>query len=244
MRLFAILLPLHHIVMKSAAKNIRIMLSETQYLVKQGLLNLIRENPDFEPAGTVHNLAELAALPSYQHFDVLIVDKNFGDYFTEENMEKTSDIFAKNKVMVISDSDKETIYRIHKLNITGFITIESEKQEITDAIRKTAAGIKFFSPKIVEALIAMTYGSDAAGRPMQGRPSPEAVKDHFGNLSEREKEILKLVVKGKTAQEMADELFLSIHTIYTHRKNILKKLSCKNATELLNYAMSKGFVAK
>jgi DNA-binding CsgD family transcriptional regulator len=68
------------------------------------------------------------------------------------------------------------------------------------------------------------------------------VKDHFGNLSEREKEILKLVVKGKTAQEMADELFLSIHTIYTHRKNILKKLSCKNATELLNYAMSKGFM--
>lgn len=228
--------------MNASTKNIRIMLSETQYLVKQGLLNLIRENPDFEPAGTVHNLTELAAFPSYDHFDVLIVDKNFGDYFTEENIEKTTEIFGKCRVLVISDSDKETIYRIHKLNITGFITIESEKQEINDAIRKTAQGIKFFSPKIVEALIAMTYGAEN-GRPgMGGRPTVEEVKDHFGNLSEREKEILKLVVKGKTAQEMADELFLSIHTIYTHRKNILKKLSCKNATELLNYAMSKGLV--
>lgn len=225
--------------MSGSDKNIRIMLSETQYLVKQGLLNLIRENADFEPAGTVHNLTELAAFPSFDHFDVLIVDKNFGDYFTEENVELTTEIFGKCKVLVISDSDKETIYRIHKLNITGFITIESEKQEINDAIRKTADGIKFFSPKIVEALIAMTYGNNKG---MPGRPTPEEVKDHFGNLSEREKEILKLVVKGKTAQEMADELFLSIHTIYTHRKNILKKLSCKNATELLNYAMSKGFM--
>lgn len=228
--------------MNASDKNIRIMLSETQYLVKQGLLNLIRENPDFEPAGTVHNLTELASFPSYDHFDVLIVDKNFGDYFAEINIEKTTEIFGKCRVLVISDSDKETIYRIHKLNITGFITIESEKQEINDAIRKTAMGIKFFSPKIVEALIAMTYGGSEGGRPGMGRPTADEVKDHFGNLSEREKEILKLVVKGKTAQEMADELFLSIHTIYTHRKNILKKLSCKNATELLNYAMSKGFV--
>ena len=229
--------------MNASDKNIRIMLSETQYLVKQGLLNLIRENPDFEPAGTVHNLTELAAFPSFEHFDVLIVDKNFGDYFTEANLEETTEIFGKCRVLVISDSDKETIYRINKLNITGFITIESEKQEINDAIRKTAQGIKFFSPKIVEALIAMTYGAEG-GRPAGNRPTAEEVKDHFGNLSEREKEILKLVVKGKTAQEMADELFLSIHTIYTHRKNILKKLSCKNATELLNYAMSKGFVEK
>lgn len=220
------------------------MLSETQYLVKQGLLNLIRENPDFEPAGTIHSVDELASLSSMKHFDVLIVDKNFGDYFLEENMERTSELFSKCKVLVISDSDKETIYRIHKLNITGFITIESEKQEITDAIRKTADGTKFFSPKIVEALIAMTYGNreGVQGMPQRGMPTAQEVKDHFGNLSEREKEILKLVVKGKTAQEMADELFLSIHTIYTHRKNILKKLSCKNATELLNYAMSKGFM--
>lgn len=217
------------------------MLSETQYLVKQGLLNLIRENPDFEPAGTIHNIHELAAFSSFDHFDVLIVDKNFGDYFLEENIPLTTEIFAKCRVLVISDSDKETIYRIHKLNITGFITIESEKQEINEAIRKTAQGIKFFSPKIVEALIAMTYGAQG-GRPGAGRPTQEEIKDHFGNLSDREKEILKLVVKGKTAQEMADELFLSIHTIYTHRKNILKKLSCKNATELLNYAMSKGFM--
>lgn len=220
------------------------MLSETQYLVKQGLLNLIRENPDFEPAGTIHGINELAALPSVKHFDVLIVDKNFGDYFLEENLERTSELFSKCRVLVISDSDKETIYRIHKLNITGFITIESDKQEIIEAIRKTADGTKFFSPKIVEALIAITYGNrqEGQGMPARGVSSPQEVKDHFGNLSEREKEILKLVVKGKTAQEMADELFLSIHTIYTHRKNILKKLSCKNATELLNYAMSKGFM--
>ncbi len=93
--------------------------------------------------GTVHNLTELASFPSYDHFDVLIVDKNFGDYFAEGNIEKTTEIFGKCQVLVISDSDKETIYRIHKLNITGFITIEAKNrddQPMPSAKRPWASG--------------------------------------------------------------------------------------------------------
>lgn len=220
-------------------KPVKILLSETQYLVKQGLVNLIKEVPEFEPAGSIHGISELIYGESLPDFDVLIVDKNFGDFFTEENLEVTSEIFKSLKVLVISDSDKESIYKIHKLNITGFITIESDKYEIIDAINKTAEGTKFFSPKIVEALIAMTYGMK---RETQQPSTSKQESIPQALLSEREKEVLKLVVKGKSAQEMADELFLSIHTVYTHRKNILKKLSCKNATELLNYAMSKGLI--
>lgn len=220
-------------------KSVKILLSETQYLVKQGLVNLIKEVPEFEPAGAISGISELIYGDALPEFDVLIVDKNFGDFFTEENLEVTSEVFKSLKVLVISDSDKESIYKIHKLNITGFITIESDKHEIIDAITKTAEGTKFFSPKIVEALIAMTYGK-------KREPETNSIKKQESTpqtlLSEREKEVLKLVVKGKSAQEMADELFLSIHTVYTHRKNILKKLSCKNATELLNYAMSKGLI--
>jgi DNA-binding NarL/FixJ family response regulator len=220
-------------------KSVKILLSETQYLVKQGLVNLIKEVPEFEPAGSISGISELIYGDGLPEFDVLIVDKNFGDFFIEENIEVTSELFKSLKVLVISDSDKESIYKIHKLNITGFITIESDKYEIIDAIKKTAEGTKFFSPKIVEALIAMSYGMKREAEQNLTKKQESAPQNL---LSEREKEVLKLVVKGKSAQEMADELFLSIHTVYTHRKNILKKLSCKNATELLNYAMSKGLI--
>jgi len=64
------------------------------------------------------------------------------------------------------------------------------------------------------------------------------------NLSERETEILTLVAEGRSSREIADQLHLSHHTINTHRKNILKKLACKSAAELMNYAYSKGLIEK
>lgn len=221
--------------MENPKNNIRIVLGETQYLIKSGLIQLFKENEEFEPAGSVSSLNDLEVKIAQEKIDLLIIDKNFGDYFFEENLEKTAELFQKIYVLAISDWDKEGIYRIHKHHLTGFITYESAKEEILEAIRKSAAGIKFFSPKVVEALIAMTYGPGAPGKVMpMGKPEENSAANL---LSEREKEVLKLVVKGKSAQEMADEMFLSIHTVYTHRKNILKKLSCKNATELLNFAM-------
>lgn len=221
--------------MENPKNNIRIVLGETQYLIKSGLIQLFKENEEFEPAGSVSSLADLEVKIAQEKIDLLIIDKNFGDYFFEENLGKTAELFQKIYVLAISDWDKEGIYRIHKHHLTGFITYESSKEEILEAIRKSAAGIKFFSPKVVEALIAMTYGPSSPGKAMPtGKPEESSAANL---LSEREKEVLKLVVKGKSAQEMADEMFLSIHTVYTHRKNILKKLSCKNATELLNFAM-------
>ncbi len=221
--------------MENPKNNIRIVLGETQYLIKSGLIQLFKENEEFEPAGSVSSLADLEVKIAQEKIDLLIIDKNFGDYFFEENLGKTAELFQKIYVLAISDWDKEGIYRIHKHHLTGFITYESSKEEILEAIRKSAAGIKFFSPKVVEALIAMTYGPSSQGKAMPtGKPEESSAANL---LSEREKEVLKLVVKGKSAQEMADEMFLSIHTVYTHRKNILKKLSCKNATELLNFAM-------
>lgn len=221
--------------MENPKNNIRIVLGETQYLIKSGLIQLFKENEEFEPAGSVSSLTDLEVKIAQEKIDLLIIDKNFGDYFFEENLGKTAEIFQKIYVLAISDWDKEGIYRIHKHHLTGFITYESSKEEILEAIRKSAAGIKFFSPKVVEALIAMTYGPGSPGKAMPtGKPEESSAANL---LSEREKEVLKLVVKGKSAQEMADEMFLSIHTVYTHRKNILKKLSCKNATELLNFAM-------
>ncbi|MBL0913016.1 MAG: response regulator transcription factor [Bacteroidia bacterium] len=232
--------------MSAQEPNIRILLGDTQYLIKAGLTQLIRENSDLEPAGSVHNLADLQDRLHSEDFDLLIVDKNFGDFFEEENLPLTGEIFKQKYVLAISDMDKEGIYRIHKHHLTGFITYESSKEEILEAIRKSAAGIKFFSPRIVEALIAMTYGPGAAAGMRPGtaaeRDRKNVQSEAAALLSDREKEILQLVVKGKTAQEMADDLFLSIHTIYTHRKNILKKLSCKNATELLNFAMNNNLM--
>jgi DNA-binding NarL/FixJ family response regulator len=220
--------------------SLNILLADKRPLIRNAFSSLFSSSKDLTLNPLIlSSIQELQNLPDTHAFDLVIIDKNSGNFFDDESIPLTSEIFKKFKVLVISDFDKEYIYKVHKINISGFITFDADESEIIDAVRKTAAGTKYFSPKIVEALIAMTYG---AQRPQV--PDNQNTKSNAQHpaLSEREKEILKLVVMGKSAQEMADQLFLSIHTIYTHRKNILKKLSCKNATELFNYAMKNGLI--
>ena len=110
---------------------------------------------------------------------------------------------------------------------------EALLQEITEAIYAAAKGVRFFSPAVVDILIQQSRQM-AVG----GRPQPQE------NLSERETEILTLVAEGRSSRDIAEQLHLSHHTINTHRKNILKKLACKSAAELMNYAYSKGLIEK
>jgi DNA-binding NarL/FixJ family response regulator len=235
--------PFLHIFVKNfpqLQQPINILLADNRFLIRNAFSTLINSVPDLALDSLIINsIQELQNIPDNHKYDIIIIDKNSGNFFDDSSIPDTSEVFKNFKVLVISDFDKEYIYKVHKINISGFITFDATKNEIIDAIRKTAAGIKYFSPKIVEALIAMTYG---AHRPLIAENNNSKTNSVQATLSEREKEILKLVVMGKSAQEMADSLFLSIHTIYTHRKNILKKLSCKNATELFSYAMKNGLI--
>jgi NarL family two-component system response regulator LiaR len=154
--------------------------------------------------------------------------------FLEANWEETNALTEKYKTILFSDPDKESIYRLHKLHITSFFTLHSSAEEVIQTIRGTIEGVKFFTPKVVEALIEYSF-----------RRGPEKPQQQLhDDLSEREMEVLMLITQGRSTKYIAEKLFLSTHTVYTHRKNILKKLSCKSAAELINYAYTQGLVEK
>ncbi|HRD83208.1 MAG TPA: response regulator transcription factor, partial [Saprospiraceae bacterium] len=103
------------------------------------------------------------------------------------------------------------------------------EQEVSDAVRATVRGDKFFCSKILDVLLEKSLGRTTA----TCAPSP---------LSAREIEVVQLVVKGYIARQIADMLHLSPHTVYTHRKNIMKKLQLQSPAELTLYALQNGII--
>ena len=113
--------------------------------------------------------------------------------------------------------------------MNSFLTKQCDEEEILDAIKATAKGDKFYCHKILDLIIERSFPSKSEN--CNATP-----------LSPREKEILTLVAKGKIAKEIAAELHISPHTIYTHRKNILKKLKLTSPTEMIVYALEHGLI--
>jgi DNA-binding NarL/FixJ family response regulator len=169
---------------------------------------------------------------------VLVVQASAGDFFLPDLAETNRSAFRRVPTLVLADPDPEFVYRIHRLDISGLIPLRADEEEILTSLRKLCCGEKYFAAPVVDALVAYTYHqSRQASATTKERSFPETQP-----LSIRELEILRMVVRGKSAKEIAEELFLSVHTIYTHRKNILRKLACKNAAELVSYALDRGLL--
>lgn len=123
------------------------------------------------------------------------------------------------KILVLSMFDNSTILEdLMASNISGFVLKDKGKEDLIYALTQIAAGQVYFSPEIMQHLLAFRKKIDAP------------------QLTLREIEIIKLLDKGLNSGQMAEQLFISEHTIETHRRNILRKTSTHSATELLRYA--------
>lgn len=208
----------------------KIALIGSRPLIKKGFEQIISSLPNFKVVADISTVAALKQLTSEIQPDIYVFDHHFESFFDEKNHEETNAFLKDKLVLVLSASDaKESIYHIHKLHITSLITLSAEVEEIKTALENTAQGINFFSGKIVEVLIEFSMKRTPVHVPHE-------------SLTAREKDVFNLVAQGKSTQEIADELFLSVHTVYTHRKSILKKLACKSASEVVNYAYSHGLI--
>jgi two-component system NarL family response regulator len=126
---------------------------------------------------------------------------------------------------VISNKQKKNERQeVVDLGIKNYVSKECRKQELVNAVYAAAKGKQFFCEQVLQILI----GNKITGKTTEDVPQ----------LSIREKEIIQLVAEGLTNKEIAGRLFLSIHTVKTHRKNMIRKLgfTFKNAAELMQYA--------
>lgn len=203
-----------------------IFLADNHVLSSSGLKYILSLEKDLNIIEII-SFAEFEKLNTAEKAGIFIIDYQ---YFDDPDLNYFERLCQNPllKVMVISsDLNKERMAMVLELQIAAFLTKECSIEEIHMAIKTVKKGEKFFCHKVCDFLL-------------ESRKSPK-----FSNnlLTQRENEILKLIVEGNSTQKIADILFLSYHTINSHRKSICKKLKVKSPTELIIYALDSGILA-
>lgn len=223
-------LPLTSLLIKTMKQH-SVLLADEQPLVRLALRQLLSQKEQYFVVGEVGNEEELIASLRINPPDLVVMDYSQSDNFRPGSVAKIRSISPLSKILIISaDTRKENIFQVLELGVTSFLTKTCGINEILDAAQATLKGDKFFCTRVIDFLLEKSF---AKGSDVSCAPTP---------LSNREIEIVQLSAKGLIAKEIADVLNLSTHTIYTHRKNIMKKLHINSASELVLYAVNKGLV--
>lgn len=209
--------------------KIPVAIADAHFLSRYGVRKILEEQDTFEIMGEPGNEKSLLQLVRSRAPRILIIDYHHPGAFSEETISKVKAIAPGINILVISDvNDKQSIYQVLENGVHSFLTKTCGKTEITEAIRATAKGEKFFCTRVVDYLLEKSFAKEE-----NCEKSP---------LTPREIEIVQLVAQGLIAKEIADVLNLSTHTVYTHRKKIMKKLNLSSSSELVLYAVQQGYV--
>lgn len=209
---------------------IRILLADHQALTAAGLISILQKQTDLSVVDQVLIPERTQELLEIHKPDLFIIDYHLPGYITLDVLLLLREAFPQINVLVISsDNDKSTILKVLQAGVTGYLTKECSRDEILMAIHAVARGEKYFCHKILNIIMEKHF-------------SPEPAEILPGILTARETEILKLLASGNSTQKIADELFLSPHTVQTHRKSIIRKLNIKSPTQFVIYAMDMGLI--
>jgi DNA-binding NarL/FixJ family response regulator len=217
---------------------IKVIIASNNYLLRTGMEALLKKSNDVTLVADASNEEELLNIISESKATVLVLDLSTITYSHElicklKKAEPLVNILAFN-----NQQPKHFIAKALEQGITSYLMMHCDKEEITEALHKTAKGERFLCGQIVEILIGSSNKS-------QTHDANCPLYTYCGgvNLSDREMEIIKCVAEGHSNQEIADKLFLSVHTITTHRKNIMSKLGINNTARLVMYAVREQLVS-
>lgn len=207
----------------------KILLADKHDLSIIGLKHIIENNADYSLLDVVNNEEQLFQSLKLNQPELIVIDFDIEDAFKVETIVKLHSQYPGIKLMSISSNKKgKEIKRVLQNGVSCLVTKECSQDEIEEGIEATIKGEKFFCQSVLDVLVGMEYGQSEDCSP--------------GNLTEREIEIVRLTAQGKTAKECAGVLFVSHHTINTHRKNISKKLGLSSSTELVQFAINSGII--
>ncbi|QCK16666.1 response regulator [Mangrovivirga cuniculi] len=203
--------------------SIKLLLVDDHSLIRTGIKSILKENGSDFKIAEANSGEEAVSKFNDQNPDVTIMDISMEGI---NGMEAASEILGKNeKALIIILSmylDRDYILKSMEIGVKGYV-LKNEGNEIGEAVRKVLEGGEYFSSSVKEIMLK-EYTTGIRSRK----------KEKEFSLTKREKEILKLVVEGKTSPEIADELFISVRTVDTHRSNIMKKLKVNNSISLIN----------
>jgi DNA-binding NarL/FixJ family response regulator len=203
-------------------KNFDILLADDHAIFRKGIRKILEELDGVAVCGEANDGMELLELLKTTQPDLIILDISMPNLRGLEATEEIKKLYPGIKILLLTMHKKKSFVHLGlKAGADGFLLKEDADSELYRAIESLKQGNKYFSPLLSSIMYDLT----------RARPETEA-------LTRREREILKLLAEGKKSQEIADILFVSIHTVRAHRYNLMKKLKFKTLADLVRYAIS------
>ena len=215
-------------------RKIRIVLADDHQLFRKGLRALLEQQADLTVVAEARDGREAVAAVQSLKPDVLVIDIGMQNLNGIEAARQLRDSHLGTAIVILSmHSDESYVLRALKAGAKGYLLKDSAEDDLIRAIHAVTNGKSFFSPAVSKVLL------DDYMRKLQKL----GAEDPYDLLTPREREILQLVVEGKSNKDVANMLNLSVYTVETHRSNIMEKLNLKGVPELMLYAVRKGIIS-
>jgi DNA-binding NarL/FixJ family response regulator len=203
---------------------IRVVIADDHTIVREGLRQLLQASTDFDVVSEAQNGHEVMQRVRELDFDVLLLDMSMPGKSGMELIKQVKSERPKLRILVLSmHQEHQYAVRAIKAGASGYLTKESASSQLAAAIRKVACGGAFISAEVAEQL--------ALGAMPQAEGLPHTA------LSDREYQVFRLLVSGKTVSDIGEQLNLSVKTVSTHKARLLQKMGVANQTELVHYAI-------
>jgi two-component system response regulator NreC len=213
--------------------QIRILLADDHTIIRSGLKLLLEQQPDFKVIAEAKDGREAVQLATAHRPNVAVLDIGMPQLNGIEAARQILAAAPETRVVILSmHSDEGYVLRALKAGARAYILKNSAELDLIRAIRMVNEGKSFFSPVISKMLLEDYI------RQVQEK----SVEDSYDLLTTREREVLQLLAEGKSNKDVAAILNLSLHTVETHRGNILQKLNLHGMPELILYAVRKGII--
>ena len=215
-------------------RTYRIILADDHVLIREGLKRVIEEKAAFKVISEASDGLELIHNIRKEIPDMVILDIAMPRLRGIEAAREIKGRWPKIKMLVLTmHKDKEYLYLALSAGAKGYLLKEDADRELFSAIEKVRQGKTFISPhfseEVVDDLVQI------------GKGDLRAVFE-TDPLTPREREVLKLIAEGKSSKEIAQLLCISVLTVNNHRANIMEKLNLNKATDLVKYAIRKGYI--
>lgn len=212
------------------AEVIRTALCDDHRVVRSGLRRLLADEPDIEVVGEAGTADEAVALARTERPDVFVMDQGLPGASGIEATRRLRQVSPATRVLMLTVHDDIAYLRAaFAAGAVGYLVKDAADVELVEAVRALAAGRQYVHPSLGAALLA----SDTL---------PDRPQGPGGVLSERELEVLRLVVRGFTNAQIAERLVVSIRTVETHRAHIQHKLGVGSRAELFGFAQEHGLL--
>jgi DNA-binding NarL/FixJ family response regulator len=203
-----------------------VVLADDHAMFREGIRKIIERIKGVHVSGEVNDGLELLDFLKHSSPDLVILDISMPNLRGLEAIREIKKLYPQVKVLVLTMYRKKEFIRQAIMDgADGFLLKEDPGGALIKAVQALQKGEKYLSSLLTDALISLTQ-----------------VEDKSDLLTMREREVLTLLAEGKRLQEIAEALFISVHTVRRHKANIMEKLNFKSMADLVKYAISRDYI--